>query len=224
MPYQRVNWQDGPSGGTPLSAENLNKMDEAIADAFAILDAATAAVVLNTLMKRDANGRSKVASPVDATDIANKQYVDGVGTAAANGNTIVRRDANGRSKFATPIDSADAATKGYVDGLVTVRARAHAGTYNGNGVPNRPINLGWRPRLVVMMVHYEESSQQRLEIFLRIDGAPYTARIRTTAVSSTNVFLDILSSTDIGITDTGFTLSVSSTNINGRTYYYVAIG
>src|SRR5690606_15196419 len=116
MPYQRVNWQDGPSGGTPLSAENLNKMDEAIADAFAILDAATAAVVLNTLMKRDANGRSKVASPVDATDIANKQYVDG---------------------------------------LVTGLARAHAGTYNGNGATNRPINIGWRPRFVVMMARYE---------------------------------------------------------------------
>src|SRR5690606_9409 len=200
---QRVNWQDGPSGGTPLSAENLNRMDEAIADAFAILDAATAAAVLNTLMKRDANGRSKVASPVDATDIANKQYVDGIGTAVANGNTIVRRDANGRAQFATPSAAADAATKGYVDGLVTGLARVHAGTYEGNGAANRPINIGWRPRWVVMMTSYESGSNQYFDIYLRIDGVPYTARIRSQGI--TTVRMEPISFSDIGITDTGFT-------------------
>src|SRR5690606_31204514 len=220
MPYQRVNWQDGPSGGTPLSAENLNRMDEAIADAFAILDAATAAAVLNTLMKRDANGRSKVASPIDATDIANKQYVDGIGTAAANGNTIVRRDANGRAQFATPSAAADAATKGYVDGLVTGRARVHTGTYNGNGASTRPINIGWRPRFVVMMTRYDESGDRRIEIFFRIDGAPYTARVRTERVGSFNVYVEDLSSSVIGITDTGFTVSTTPTNVSGRSYYY----
>lgn len=30
MAYQRINWQDGESGNTPLSAENLNKMDNGI--------------------------------------------------------------------------------------------------------------------------------------------------------------------------------------------------
>lgn len=30
MSYTRVNWQDGESGNTPISAENLNKMDEQI--------------------------------------------------------------------------------------------------------------------------------------------------------------------------------------------------
>lgn len=30
MAYTRINWQDGASGGTPLSAENLNKMDSQI--------------------------------------------------------------------------------------------------------------------------------------------------------------------------------------------------
>ena len=28
MAYERINWQDFESGSTPLSAENLNKMDE----------------------------------------------------------------------------------------------------------------------------------------------------------------------------------------------------
>lgn len=39
MAYTRINWQDGPSGGTPLSAANLNHMDQGIADAHAALDA-----------------------------------------------------------------------------------------------------------------------------------------------------------------------------------------
>ena len=34
MAYQRVNWEDSPSTATPLTAENLNKMDKGIADAF----------------------------------------------------------------------------------------------------------------------------------------------------------------------------------------------
>lgn len=32
MAYERVNWEDTPSAETPLSAENLNTMDEKIAD------------------------------------------------------------------------------------------------------------------------------------------------------------------------------------------------
>lgn len=39
MAYTRINWQDGPSGGTPLSAANLNHMDQGIADAHAEVDA-----------------------------------------------------------------------------------------------------------------------------------------------------------------------------------------
>ena len=31
--YTRVNWEDSPSTNTPISAENLNKMDKGIEDA-----------------------------------------------------------------------------------------------------------------------------------------------------------------------------------------------
>lgn len=42
MAYQRVNWQNNPSTATPLSAENLNKMDKGIEDAhLAIVDCFT---------------------------------------------------------------------------------------------------------------------------------------------------------------------------------------
>jgi hypothetical protein len=30
MAYEKINWQNFESGGTPLSADNLNKMDEEI--------------------------------------------------------------------------------------------------------------------------------------------------------------------------------------------------
>src|SRR5690606_28809987 len=121
--------------------------------------------------------------------IATKGYVDGTvsshanatsvhgATSSATANRLVIRDSAGRAQFATPSAAADAATKGYVDGLVTVRARAHAGTYNGNGTNNRPINIGWRPRLVVIMTSYESSGRQVFAIYLRIDGAPYTVLI-----------------------------------------------
>src|SRR5690606_2419141 len=112
-------------------------------------------------------------------------------TSSATANRLVIRDSAGRAQFATPSAAADAATKGYVDGLVTVRARAHAGTYEGNGATNRPINIGWRPRFVVMMTSYESGGNQIFDIFLRIDGAPYTVRIRSENIS--NVFMEPIS-------------------------------
>src|SRR5690554_1817421 len=78
MAYSRVNWQDGQAGGTPLSAANLNIMDEGIKNAHDRLDSATPSATANTLMSRDANGRSKVSSPVASDDIATKGYVDGL--------------------------------------------------------------------------------------------------------------------------------------------------
>lgn len=117
MAYSRVNWQDGQAGGTPLSAGNLNIMDEGIKNAHDRLDAATPSATANTLMSRDANGRSKVSSPVASDDIATKGYVDGVGTNAANANTIMRRDSGGRAKVAAPVALDDIARMAEVDAL-----------------------------------------------------------------------------------------------------------
>ena len=41
MAYTRVNWQNSPSHATPLSAENLNVMDEGIYDLDAAITEAT---------------------------------------------------------------------------------------------------------------------------------------------------------------------------------------
>src|SRR5690606_38127687 len=139
-----------------------------------------------------------------ATLAAAKSHMDATSgihgaTSSATANRLVIRDSAGRAQFATPSAAADAATKGYVDGLVTVRARAHAGMYNGNGVNNRPINIGWRPRFVIMMTEYEDGSNQYFEIFLRIDGALSTARIRS--VNTANVRMEPFLPGRIAITD-----------------------
>lgn len=47
--YVRVNWQDGPAGGTPLSAANLNIMDSGIKAAHDVLDAALTSQDPNSL-------------------------------------------------------------------------------------------------------------------------------------------------------------------------------
>src|SRR5690606_37953390 len=76
MAYTRINWQDGPQGGTPLSAANLNHMDQGIEGAHQAIDAATASPTANTIMRRDASGRAKVAAPSASDDIARKAEVD----------------------------------------------------------------------------------------------------------------------------------------------------
>jgi len=87
----------------------------------------------HSYIRRDANGRAKVAVPVDADDIARKDNVDVVqasltshtdstnphsATSAATSSRLVLRDAAGRAAFVSPSAAGDAATKGYVDTLV----------------------------------------------------------------------------------------------------------
>jgi hypothetical protein len=96
-----------------------------------ILDAATNAGTASTLMKRDANGRSQVAAPSAAADIARKDTVDAVqsslithaavgsaahgATSAPTVSTMMARDSAGRAQVVAPAVAADIANKGYVD-------------------------------------------------------------------------------------------------------------
>lgn len=70
----------------------------------------------DTLVKRDAAGRTQVVSPAAASDAANKAYVDASGASTATPSSIMRRDSSGRVQVVAPSASADVATKGYVDG------------------------------------------------------------------------------------------------------------
>jgi hypothetical protein len=87
---------------------------------------ATSSPTADTIMARDSNSRSQVASPAVSNDAANKGYVDShanltgphSATSSATASRLVVRDGSGRAQFASPSASADAATKGYVDGFL----------------------------------------------------------------------------------------------------------
>lgn len=76
MSYTPLEWKDGPQGGTPITAAALNRMEQGIVDAHAVIDAATPGAQANTLVLRDSNGRASVADPTSASHIATKGYVD----------------------------------------------------------------------------------------------------------------------------------------------------
>src|SRR5690554_1733410 len=38
MPYTPLEWKDGPEGGTPISAANLNRMEQGIKDAHDVIE------------------------------------------------------------------------------------------------------------------------------------------------------------------------------------------
>src|SRR5690606_38770395 len=78
MPYTPLEWKDGPQGGTPITAAALNRIEQGIVDAHAVIDAATADAQANALVRRDSNGRASVADPTSASHIATKGYVDGL--------------------------------------------------------------------------------------------------------------------------------------------------
>src|SRR5690606_34961951 len=141
MSYTPLEWKDGPQGGTPITAAALNRMEQGIVDAHAVIDAATSGAQANTLVRRDSNGRASVADPTSASHIATKGYVDSHAnatsvhgaTSSATANRLVIRDSAGRAQFATPSAAADAATKGYVDQKVRFRViRTNAFTIDVN--------------------------------------------------------------------------------------------
>src|SRR5690606_5926276 len=76
MSYTPLEWKDGPQGGTPITAAALNRMEQGIVDAHAVIDAATPDAEANTLVRRDSNGRASVVTPTSASHIATKGYVD----------------------------------------------------------------------------------------------------------------------------------------------------
>jgi microcystin-dependent protein len=92
----------------------------------------------DTLVLRDAAGRSQITSPSVGADIANKTYTDAgdaaalaaansytdsqvstAGTSVATPNTLIKRDGSARAQVADPSAPADIATKGYVDAAVS---------------------------------------------------------------------------------------------------------
>jgi len=124
-----------------------------------LLDAATAASTANTMIKRDAAGRAKVAAPSATDDIARKAETDAAmtvaqeaqngltthsgvtngahgSTSAATANRIMQRDAAGRAKVAAPSAADDIARKDTVDtALSDAKAYAEAALRETSSIP-----------------------------------------------------------------------------------------
>lgn len=67
----------------------------------------------DTMMRRDAAGRSQVTTPLVAADVATKEYADGLGSSTATPSSVARRDAAGRMQAVDPAVAADVATRGW---------------------------------------------------------------------------------------------------------------
>lgn len=122
---QGIQGIQGPAGadgrGVPiggLTGQLLGKLSNTDYDTTWLTAAVTADA--NTLMKRDASGRSVVAIPSALNEIANKEYVDvNAGSATATANSLARRDAAGALVVAAPTAGGHAVTKTYADALGT---------------------------------------------------------------------------------------------------------
>ncbi|MCM3632923.1 hypothetical protein [Paenibacillus camelliae] len=94
-----------------------------------ILDAATNAATANTLIKRDANGRAKVAAPSATDDIARKAEVDAaISTAAADATS----KANAAQSAAISAAASDATSKANAAQAAAISAAASDATSKVN--------------------------------------------------------------------------------------------
>lgn len=116
--YEKIGWKAGQSGGTPMSASNLGKMDDGIAAANA--DATTAR---NTAAAANKATESKVAATADGnrvygTDGSGEPKAYEVAAASAKGMTVPLRATGGQIYVNDPSNDKHAATKKYVDDAV----------------------------------------------------------------------------------------------------------
>lgn len=124
MPYTPTNWQNNPpSTATPLSAENLNKMETQYGQAVA--DAAADAT-------GKANAAQSNATSAAATDATNK-----ANNAQSNAISAASTDATSKANAARDAAIADAATK-YVTGSSLGQFYLNVKNYGavGDGVAN----------------------------------------------------------------------------------------
>ena len=96
--YTRVNWEDSPSTNTPISAENLNKMDKGIEDAHkkcteiseTISDLSFELVIMevNNGIGKLAIVRTSETPTEGVTQVGNKLIIVSGVTATQNGSTL----------------------------------------------------------------------------------------------------------------------------------------
>ena len=127
MAYDRINWENAPSTETPLSAENLNTMDNALANIDERVSATAEAIesVQRDVSFLDARIDTIVSRPEGATGIYN--VVDGTAT--------------GSARTIGAVDAGDNALGDYAwaegNGTKATGQGAHAEGYNTQAIGNQ---------------------------------------------------------------------------------------
>lgn len=129
MSFEPKGWRDGAAGGTPLRAVELNRIEQGIADAHSIGEAAQSEAESRATEQYvgDAVGNIPAASSETPGLMSPTHYqlVNGASTEFSN-NTLVRRTQWGgvnaqyfeAAASFVPLDPTDLVTKKYVDDLV----------------------------------------------------------------------------------------------------------
>ncbi|TCM89591.1 hypothetical protein EV294_11256 [Paenibacillus sp. BK033] len=225
MAYTKTDWKDNE---TPISAANMNKIENGIAGAHTTIDEATSAATPDTIARRDANGRMKAAAPVESDDVALKSTVDTHAaittapvhgsTSAATPNTLAHRDANGQFSVGAPTADTHAATKAYVDAQDALKGIV-SGTYTGNGAAGfRTISTGIDPKLIYV------TGQTDINNSIAVLGMVNAVTVLGLSNSGGSAGIGPFQSSSNGPNPStgGFTVQ-GGLNISGRVYYYTVI-
>lgn len=120
-------------------------------------------------------------------------------------DALMMRDKNGRCKISAPVDDGDIANKAYVNSLFDF------GVYTGDGTTDREINLGFRPKAVLVIT----SNGQ-------MGGIPNGDIFRLYGGLALDGYAVQNNDNKAEITANGFTVS-GECNQNNTSYYYIAI-
>lgn len=116
MAYEPQSWADGEAGGTPLSAERLNHLEQGVAQVESDLGDALEA-------KADAPVGTWKIPGRDGTGLVELSYQ----ASMSGAYTIVQRDEAGAIVAAEPTLPEHLATKAYVDAAIAAALNASPG-------------------------------------------------------------------------------------------------
>ena len=178
MAYSTLGWQNGQAPA--ISAENLNHMDQGIADADAAATAAAtiagqaSAAVDGKVSKQTTTSTTKRAYAFDNTGDINVV----ISADNANGGTIVQRTSAGRIVCNDPNASGQAATKNYVDTNFVPKQSGNSRVYTNN------------PNGEIASLEYSAAATASTIAYRTVSGNVYTATPTATGHAATKGYVD----------------------------------
>lgn len=123
---------------------------------------------LNTVMRRDASGRSQVALPSVPSDIVNLEFLNNAGTPLSTAGSLMRRDGNGRAQVGNPAAGPDIVN---LDFLNQTLAPFYAAYTNDNGTLLLSLSLPGANQTIVVPFTLLKPINAYLQVFAADFGA-----------------------------------------------------